>query len=464
MIPMKASEIAGVVGGTLLGGDIEVTAPAFLSSKNCIPGAIFLAIKGENVDGHNYISDAFNHGAVLALTTEPSDHRCVVVDDVTRAVSQLANHLRNSLKSLHVIGITGSQGKTTTKELLTSILATRGATVSPVGNHNNELGVPITLLQCDSTTQYCVVEMGARHQGDIAALAAIAEPHIGIVLRVAAAHLGEFGSMAKIAQTKGELIESLGPNGVAVLGQYDEYTPAMASRHSGKVLTFGEIQSADIRATDIELREGKAHFDLVTPEGRSTVALRLYGLHQIGNALAAAAAAHILGFSTEQISGALSTAEVNARWRMEVKELNDLVLVNDAYNASPDSMVAALKVLAHLSQERGGESWAFLGKMHELGESSQKEHQEIGTLALELGIDHLVAVAAPEYGQALPADSAISLHLCSTKEEALEIARFMSRGDVALCKASRSEGLELLAEEIEKMWGEKLGEEEDVNR
>jgi UDP-N-acetylmuramoyl-tripeptide--D-alanyl-D-alanine ligase len=306
--------------------------------------------------------------------------------------------------------------------------------------------------------------MGARHQGDIAALAAIAEPHVGVVLRVAAAHLGEFGSLETIAQTKGELIESLDADGVAILGQYDPYTPAMSARHSGKFLTFGENQSSDIRATDIELREGKPHFDLVTPEGRSTVALRLYGLHQISNALAAAAVAHALGFTAEQISGALSTAEVHARWRMEVRELDDLLLINDAYNASPDSMVAAIRVLANLTQERGGESWAFLGKMRELGESSQQEHQAIGTLASQLGIDHLVAIGAPEYGQSLPTDSALSLHLCSSKEEALEIARYIGRGDVALCKASRSERLEILAEEIEKFWLAKMAKEAELEQ
>ncbi len=455
MIRMKASEIASVVGGTLLGGEIDVTAPAFLSSKSCTPGSIFLAIQGENVDGHQYIGDAFSNGAVLALVSNPSDFRCVVVDDVQSAISKLANHVRKSLTNLHVIGITGSQGKTTTKELLASILATRGATVSPQGNYNNELGVPLTLLQCDESTQYCVIEMGARHMGDIAALARIALPEIGIVLRVAAAHLGEFGSLAAIAQTKGELIDCLGPEGIAILGQYDPYTPAMASRHSGEILTFGENAHDDIRATDIELRDGRAHFDLVTPEGRSTVALRLYGLHQISNSLAAAAAAHALGFSADQIASALSTTDNGARWRMEVRELSDFVLVNDAYNASPDSMAAALAMLAHLAQERGGESWAFLGKMNELGESSAQEHRNIGTLALKLGVDHLVAIDSPEYGQSLPEGSAMAIHYCTSRIEALEVARYINRGDVALCKASRSEKLELLAESIEEMWNEK---------
>jgi UDP-N-acetylmuramoyl-tripeptide--D-alanyl-D-alanine ligase len=461
MISMKASEIATVVGGVLHGDDTLVTAPAFLSSRDCIAGSIFLAIKGTNVDGHAFAEDAFSHGAVIALTTQPIAQRCIVTDDVTIAISKLAAHVRRELKNLTVVGITGSQGKTTTKELLASILSSHGETVSPKGNNNNELGVPITVLQCTDKTQYCIAEMGARHQGDIAALAAIAQPNIGVVLRVAAAHIGEFGSLEKIAQTKSEMISTLDPEGIAVLGTYDEYTPAMRSLHSGETITFGEISTADIRATDIELRDGRAHFDLVTPEGRSTVALRQYGLHQISNALAAAAVAHLLGISTDLIAGSLSTAENHARWRMEVRELEDLTIINDAYNASPDSMAAALRTLAHLSQERGGESWAFLGNMRELGESSPMAHAEIGTLASELGIDHLVTVDAPDYAGGITSEesSQISLHTCGSREDALAFARHFNRGDVILCKASRSDGLEVLAEELEDFWKKKMASE-----
>jgi UDP-N-acetylmuramoyl-tripeptide--D-alanyl-D-alanine ligase len=460
MITMKASDIAAIVGGELHGSDISVTAPAFLSSRDCVAGSIFLAIKGANVDGHDFIADAFSHGALLSITTQKVSQRCIVVEDVTRAISALASHIRRELKGLKVIGITGSQGKTTTKELLAAILAAQGPTVSPKGNNNNELGVPITILQCTEETQFCVVEMGARHQGDIAALAAIAQPDIGVVLRVAAAHLGEFGSLEKIAQTKSEMISSLQADGVAILGTYDSFTPLMKSLHDGESFTFGENSKADIRATDIELREGRAHFDVVTPEGRSTVALRQFGMHQISNALAAAAVAYVLGISTDRIATSLSTADMNARWRMEVIELHDLTIINDAYNASPDSMAAALHTLAHLSQERGGESWAFLGNMRELGESSQSAHAEIGTLASELGIDHLVAIGAPDYAAGIKGDSQISLHLCRDRDEALTFASHLSRGDVILCKASRSDGLEVLAEGIESFWKAKLANEE----
>lgn len=464
MIPLKASAIAEIVGGVLHGSDIEITAPAFLSSQECVEGSIFLAIKGESVDGHDFVDDAFSHGAVLALSSRAVGARSIVVSDVTIAIGKLAAYVRTQLKDLKVIGITGSQGKTTTKELLAAILQNEGETVSPRGNNNNELGVPITLLKCTEKTQYCIAEMGARHQGDIAALAEIARPNIGVVLRVAAAHIGEFGSIEKIAQTKSEMISSLDQDGIAILGQYDPFTPKMSALHQGEILTFGETPEANIRATDIELREGCAHFDLVTPEGRSTVALRLYGLHQVSNALAAAAVAHALGISTDHIATGLSTAESHAKWRMEVKELHDLTIINDAYNASPDSMAAALRILAHLTQERGGESWAFLGNMRELGESSHQAHEEIGTLASEIGIDHLVTIGAPEYATGVAKAGALSLHICADRGEALELARHLNKGDVLLCKASRSDRLELLADAIEEMWLEKIRSEEGAEQ
>ena len=459
MIAMKASEIARIIGGKLHGSDVEVTERAFLSSSQCTKGSIFLAIQGENVDGHDFVADAFSHGAAIAITSKIASEPCIVVPDVTVAIGALAAHLRSELKDLTVIGITGSQGKTTTKELLSAILGSVAPTISPQGNNNNELGVPITLLQCNADTKYCIVEMGARHQGDIAALAAIAKPEIGVVLKVAAAHLGEFGSLEIIAKTKSEMISSLSPDGVAILGQYDPMTSAMASLHPGKTITFGENSQSQIRATDIEIREGRPHFELVTPEGRSTVTLRQYGTHQIANALAAAAVSYALGLNVDHIAGALSTAEVNARWRMEVRTLDDLVIINDAYNASPDSMAAALQTLAHLSQERGGESWAFLGNMRELGESSTQAHAEIGTLASSLGVDHLVTVGAPDYAIGVADGAQMALHICRDKDEALAYIQYLNRGDVVLCKASRSDGLEEIAEKIESAWQIKLRDE-----
>lgn len=449
---MKASEIAAVVNGTLQGADQTISEAPVIDSRQAVKGSLFLAIQGERVDGHEYVADAFSRGAVLALTTRSVSETHILVDDVVIALGKLAQHVRSNLLNLTVIGITGSQGKTTTKELLASVLSAAAPTVAPHGNFNNEIGAPISLLQCTEETKYCIVEMGARHRGDIAHLCTIAQPNIGVVLKVGSAHLGEFGSIQAIAETKSELIQSLSTESTAILGTYDKFTPAMATLHKGKTLTFGESSECDIRATDIEVREGRAHFDLITPEGRSAVALRIVGLHQVANALAVASVATVLGFSLDQIAGGLSTAESHAKWRMEIHELPSLVLINDAYNASPEAMAAALQTLIFFAQERGGESWAFIGKMNELGESSSTDHAAIGTLASDIGIDHLVCVGAPEYAAAIPASSGSTVHYCADIAAAVEVAKNLNKGDVVLVKASRSEKLELLAEAISTQW------------
>jgi UDP-N-acetylmuramoyl-tripeptide--D-alanyl-D-alanine ligase len=462
MIAMKASEIASVVQGTLHGDDVTVTQAAVINSSEAVAGSLFLAIKGERVDGHDFVADARTHGAVLTLSTKSVAGSHIVVADVVVALGKLAQHVRSNLLNLTVIGITGSQGKTTTKELLTAILSAAAPTVAPHGNFNNEIGAPLSLLHCTEETKYCVVEMGARHKGDIAHLCSIAQPNIGLVLKVGTAHLGEFGSVEAIAQTKSELISSLSADAIGILGTYDDFTPKMAALHKGKNLTFGEGPECDIRATDIEVREGRAHFDLITPEGRSAVGLRIVGLHQVANALAVASVATVLGFSLDQIASGLSTAESQAKWRMEIEELPSLVLINDAYNASPEAMAAALQTLVLFAQERGGESWAFLGKMHELGESSDADHAGVGTLASELGIDHLVCVGAPQYGAQIAVGSATTVHLCADKAEALAVAAHINPGDVALVKASRSEKLEELADSISAQWMGRIQEMQEM--
>ena len=452
MIELKASEIAKIVGGELHGSDISVTSAPVFNSSLATEGSIFLALAGEKTDGHNYISDAFAHGSVLAFVTREVPERCIVVTDVLGALNALAAHVRQALPDLKVIALTGSQGKTTTKDLLNNILETVAPTVAPVGNFNNELGAPITLLQCDEKTRFCILEMGARHVGDIAKLCKMATPDIGVVLRVGTAHVGEFGSEELVAKAKSEMISSLKDSAVAVLGQYDLYTPAMSALHSGATVTFGETTEADIRATDIEIREGRPHFDLVTPAGRASVGLRIIGIHQVANALAAAAIATNLNISIDLIAGALSTAELHSKWRMEISELDGLVLINDSYNASPESTEAALRTLVLFAQERGGQSWAFLGKMHELGASSQQHHSRLGTLASELGIDHLVCVASSEYAAQLNVSSAITVHLLDSKESAGELVSQMSQGDVVLVKASRAEKFEEIAALITERW------------
>jgi UDP-N-acetylmuramoyl-tripeptide--D-alanyl-D-alanine ligase len=455
MIDLQAVKIAEIVGGKLIGSDVTVTAAPVFNSKSAISGSIFLALVGENADGHQYISDAFANGAVLAITTREVSERCIVVNDVMTALNQLAKFVRSSLPDLKVIALTGSQGKTTTKDLLNHILSTVAPTIAPAGNFNNELGAPITLLQCGANTKFCILEMGARHIGDIAALCSIATPDIGAVLKVGSAHIGEFGSAEAVAQAKSEMISSLSDNAVAVLGQYDQFTIDMKSLHNGKTITFGETTSADVRATDIEIREGRPHFDLVTPAGRAAVGLRIAGIHQVANALAAAAIATNLDISIDVIAGALSTAELHSKWRMEIHELDGLVLINDAYNSSPESAEAALRTLVLFAQERGGQSWAFLGKMHELGASSPQRHASLGTLASELGIDHLVCINADEYAAEISPASQISVHKFTSFEQAQELVSEMNQGDVLLVKASRAEKFELLADLITETWGER---------
>jgi UDP-N-acetylmuramoyl-tripeptide--D-alanyl-D-alanine ligase len=373
---------------------------------------------------------------------------------VLLAVRALAAYVRNELPDLKVIAITGSSGKTTTKDLLASILSSRAQCVSTKASFNNELGAPITLLECTPETKYCILEMGARHLGDIAALCEMAKPDVGVVLRVGTAHLGEFGSVEKIAQTKGELIQSLAPDAIAVLGTYDTHTKSMKSHHTGKIIYFGEDSHDDVRAADVEMREARAHFDLVTPEGRDAVGMRLIGAHQVSNALAAAAVCTALEIPIEVIASGLSTADSASKWRMQIDEVDDLLIINDSYNANPESMKAALDSLVLFAQERGGASWAFLGQMHELGPQSNALHASVAAHAHELGIDHLVSVGTRAFADGIPAMSPTTLHYCEDIEQALSLVSHCAPGDVVLVKASRSEHFEMLSRGLEDSWKE----------
>jgi len=455
VITLTAGEIGLLLGGEIYcDKDLLVSKAPVFDSRKATPGCIFLALKGEVADGHDFAADAYRAGAMFSLTTRRIDGPCIVVKDVIEAVSILAAFVRKRLTNLKVIGITGSQGKTSTKDLLSHMLSNVGPTVAPKGSFNNDLGLPITLLECDEHTQFCILEMGARHKGDIARLCEIAQHDIGVVLTVGTAHLGEFGSVEGIAETKSEIIQTLRPDGIAILGTYDKYTPAMATLHSGRVINFGN--GCEVRAAEIEIREGRPHFELVTPAGRDAVGMRIVGEHHIANALAAAAVGTALDLPIEVIASSLSTADNSSKWRMEIHDLFGLLLINDAYNANPESMTAALRSLVLFAQERGGESWAFLGKMHELGESSAQRHAAIGTLAEEIGIDHLVAIGAPEYGAS---QGQMIVHHYASIDECLSMTDHFSAGDVVLVKASRSEGFEVLAEKLESMWLDKSGVE-----
>lgn len=448
MIKLTASQIAQIVEGNLnCDGNLEVWQAPVFDSRKATTGCIFLALVGDKADGHDFVANAFDNGAVFALTSKPVAGPFIQVPDVLEALGKLAAYVRLQLPNLKVIGITGSQGKTTTKDLLHHILEGIAPTISPENSFNNELGAPLNLLRCDENTRFCIAELGARHMGDIFKLASIVKPEIGVVLKVGTAHIAEFGSRENIAKTKGELIQALPTDGVAVLGLYDEFTPKMADNFGGRVITFGESQGADVRATDIEIREGCPHFDLVNGEGRVSVGMKLVGAQQIPNALAAAAAATAIGISNDQIAMALSTAESKSKWRMELHELSGLLVINDAYNANPESMEAALFSLRLFAQERGGAAWAFLGKMHELGESSGQAHEQIGTLARDLAIDHLVAINSNYGGGTLNFES---------WESALSLIDEIAPGDVILVKASRAEGLERLASALIAEWNKRI--------
>ena len=458
MIPITFGEIAKIVNGELLNlaPDTSTSASPVIDSRKARKGTFFAAFVGENLNGHDFVEAAMKNGAEFALVSKRVDCEAILVQDVQEALATLAREVRKRLKSLTTIGITGSQGKTTTKDLLGHILSTYGQVVSPEESLNNELGVPLLILRCTEETKYCIVEMGARHEGDIAYLSEIAKPNVGLVLSVGKAHLGEFGSREVIAKTKSELIRGLGIEGIAVLGSYDEFTPKMADGLNLKVISFGETSACKVRAADIEVREGRAHFDLVTPEGRTPVSLQLLGLHQIANALGAAAVSTALGIPLESIAAALSTAEVSSKWRMEMIEKNELLIINDSYNANPESMAAALRTLALIAQERGGVSWAFLGKMHELGASSEAEHQAIGRLATEIGIDQIVSIGTKEFVSDLAAEEISEgesqLHFFPNREAALSMIPNFAKGDVVLVKASRAEEFNLLVDEIVLGW------------
>ena len=452
MIKLSAQDFASVVSGSL--HDISpyqiLDQDPVINSKDASAKNFFVAFKGEKFDGHDFVSEALNSGAKFSLVSKSVSGPHVLVSNVGQALIDLARFVRTQLPNMKVIGITGSQGKTTTKEFLYSVLQNEGATVATAGNFNTDIGVPLTLLRSTEATKFCILEMGARHVGDIAKLTELANPNVGVVLVVGTAHLGEFGSVEAIAKTKSELIKALSPKMTAVLGTYDQFTPKMADSLDLNTVLFGDGQI--VRAADIELHGGFAHFDLVTPAGRNSVALQVIGEHQIPNALAAAAAAFSLGVKNESIAIGLTTALLSSKWRMQIETINGIQIIHDYYNANPESMKAALKTLVMLSQESGGASWAILGKMHELGSKESSGHLEVAEFASQLGVDHLVSVAPAVYQESnnQSSDENMLIHNCSSAAAVLELVNNISTGDVILLKASRSEKFEDLAELIKK--------------
>ncbi|HYJ67093.1 MAG TPA: UDP-N-acetylmuramoyl-tripeptide--D-alanyl-D-alanine ligase [Nocardioidaceae bacterium] len=452
MIETTLGEIAAWAGGALDLADpaTPVDAPAAADSRQVVPGGLFVAIVGERVDGHDYARRAIDAGAVACLTSRPVGVPAIVVDDPTAALGRVAGAVLERLDGCSVVGLTGSQGKTTTKDLLAQVLARRGPTVAPVGSYNTEIGVPLTVLRADRDTRYLVIEMGARGKGHIAYLCDMTRPKVGLVLNVGLAHVGGFGSREGIAAAKGELVESLPSDGVAVLNADDPLVREMAGRTKARVMTFGEHPDADVRIDDVTLDPiGRPRFALTYAGATAPVELRLLSRYQAANAAAAAGVALSLGMELADISEALSEAGAASRWRMEPHERADGVLVlNDAYNANPDSMRAALDTTAGIVGNRQGRGIAVLGPMRELGSASEEAHREIGGWAVERGIDTVVVVGEDARSILLGAEAAgvAEAVLVPDGPSAVEwLDKRLRSGDVVLVKASRADGLERVA-------------------
>lgn len=420
MIERTLGEIAELTGGRLhnTDGSPVVTGSVEFDTRRVGSGGLFVAVPGERVDGHDLAQAAVRAGAVGVLAAQEVAAPAVIVprtdgqpqsadfasDDRRRAVEAglalLARSVVTELERagrLRIIGVTGSSGKTSTKDLIAHLLEPMGATVAAPGSFNNELGHPWTVLRADESTRHLALELGATGPGDIAALCRTARPHIGTVLNVGSAHLGLFRSREAIARTKGELVEALPPaehGGVAVLNADDPLVAAMADRTSAAVVRFGCNATADVRAVDQELDEqARARFRLISPAGEAPVALRVHGAHQVTNALAAAAVAIELGADVDQVAELLSQAGPRSAHRMDVTTRADgVTVINDAYNANPESVRAALESLAAMARSTARRTWAVLGPMSELGEAGIVAHAEIGRLAIGLGIDRLLVV------------------------------------------------------------------------
>lgn len=497
MIDLTLGEIAGIVGGRLVGGhpDVAVTGSVEFDSRRLERGGLFLALPGERVDGHEFVAGALDAGAAAALVARevadvagaqivvpPVDRRetnamALAADTdgsgaaVLAGLGLLARASVDRLVTEHglvVVGITGSSGKTSTKDLIGTVLSAAGSVVAPPGSFNNEIGHPWTALRADESTDFLVLELSARAPGNITDLAAIAPPRVGVVLNVGTAHLGEFGSRDVIAATKGELVEALpdaAAGGVAVLNRDDDRVHSMASRAAAEVVSVGLGRSADVRAEDVILDdEARPRFHLVTPQGGADVALRVHGEHQVGNALSAAAVGLACGMGVDAVVAALGTATAASARRMDVRVTADgVTVINDSYNANPDSMRAALKSLAMMARsgDRPRRTWAVLGEMAELGEDSVIEHDLIGRFLVRLDVTQLVVVGRGRPQRALFQGAvqegswgAEAEHVDSAGDAMTVLDERAEPGDIVLVKASSAVGLWSVAEHLLATRGE----------
>ena len=460
MITASAKKLADILGADLLGDkEVNVTGSAETDSRLVSEGSIFFAKPGEKADGHDFVADAKSRGAVVAVVEHRVDVDItqLVVANTVDALGVLAAWLIGELKAngkLKVVGITGSNGKTTTKNMLRAILSQVGNTIAPIESFNNKVGAPISILRADLNTEFLVVEMGAEGLGTIAYLANMAQPDVGVILKVGMAHAGEFGGIDVTAKIKGELAEALGADAQLVLNADDSMVAAMKDRTKAAVKWFGTSSESEYWASDISLSKIGTSFVLHWPDGhKSDIQLSILGEHHVMNALAAASVSHLLGASKQQVVNALESMELAERWRMQrVVRSDGVTVINDSYNASPDSMKAALQTLAQLGR-MGTRTIAVLGEMAELGQYSRHEHDSIGRLVVRLNIDQLVVVG----------EGAKLIHMGASQEgswdgeskffpsiaETLEYLRgILADGDTVLVKSSKSANLRFLGDDL----------------
>lgn len=454
MIRLTVAQLAEVVGGDVArpGDGDRVIDRVVVDSRHAEPGALFVALPGEHVDGHEFVADAAARGASAALVAAgrplPDAAGLVVVDDPGDALLGLGAWVRDTVDPL-VVAITGSQGKTTTKDLLRAALSPERVVAAAPASYNNEVGVPLTCCQLELDSEVLVCEVGTRGVGDIARLTPIVRPDVAVVTAIGASHLERLGDVETVAQAKGELVEALSPTDHAVLNADDHRVAALAARTAGRVVTYGVTAAADWQATEVRLdARARARFTALAPDGRRVdVQLAHPGRHNVSNALAALAAADRAGVDLAQAAAALGTAG-GSQWRMALAETPaGGAVLNDAYNANPASTRAALEALAAL--DVAGRRWAVLGQMAELGAHSAAAHSEIGRLAAELGLDGLVVVGGEARVIADAAEAsgfAGDVTRCEDADAALAwLDGAVDGRDAVLVKASRSVGLERLA-------------------
>lgn len=457
MIPLTLMEVAELVGGQLVAAPdptVLVTGAA-ADSRRVTPGQLYVAIVGERVDGHEFAADSVQRGAVGVLGLRPTGQPTIVVDDPVTALGRLARSVLDRLPGLDVVAVTGSSGKTSTKDLIAHVVSARGPVVAPLGSFNTEVGMPLTVLQSDQQTKTLVLEMGARDTGHIAYLCQIAPPTIGALLNVGSAHLGVFGSREAIAAAKSEIIADLPSTGTAVLLADDPIVAGLAPKTAAGVCTFGEADQADVRITGLRLdAQARPSFDLTYRGEACGVAMQLHGEHQALNAAAAAAIALNLGMDLTTVAERLSSATTQSAHRMDVQTTaSGVTVINDSYNANPESMRAGLKALAVMGRESVGRTWAVLGEMLELGPDSLAEHDAIGRLAVRLNIDKTIAVGtgakAIELGASQEGSWGEEATWVPDVPAALALLEAeLQPGDIVLVKASRGVALERVAQAL----------------